>query len=238
MNIKKATYILIYLTIIISCKSPFTISKIQKENILINSIQPKNEIENIINPYNDKLTTKTEEILTFTPEDLTKQNGNLQNVFSDITFEESKDIFKKKYNKDADFALINEGSLRTIVPEGNVTVGEIYEVMPFDNKIVVVGIKGYKMIELINYLIQKPQPISNITVDKNNKSAKICGANFKPDKTYYVITYDYLQKGGDNMSFFKKPKELYPLNTLARDIYLNYFNRIDTVVIDKTIRYQ
>ncbi|APD06061.1 5'-nucleotidase [Flavobacteriaceae bacterium UJ101] len=241
MNIKRAFSIIFFFSLIIACKPTYSISETEKKNTRVDHIQQDQEFQDLIKPYTKELKHKTEEILAYTPEDLTKQNYNLQNVFADITYEESDILFKALYQKDIDFVLINKGGLRTIIPQGAITIGNIYEVMPFDNKIVVVGLRGEKMLALLSYLASKPQPISHLKVTrKENRvtEAVINGKPFDFDTTYYVVTNDYLQGGGDNMFFFKNAEEVYPLNILARDMYLNYFKKIDTLSINKTIRYQ
>lgn len=241
MNIKRAFSIIFFFLLITACQSTYSISETKKKNTRVDHFQHNKEFQDFIKPYTKELKHKTEEILAYTPEDLTKQNENLQNVFADITYEESAILFKKLYQKTIDFVLINKGGLRTIIPKGSITVGNIYEVMPFDNKIVVVALQGEKMQELFTYLASKPQPIAHLKIiRKENQTveAYIDNKPFDFDRTYYIVTNDYLQGGGDNMSFFKRAKEVYPLNVLARDMYLNYFKKIDTLSIDKTIRYQ
>ncbi len=240
MNNKAFLSVFFGFILLLGCKTSY-LSYSEKKNTRVDHVQHDQKIEGFIKPYTQELKHKTEQVLAFTPEDLTKQNHNLFYVFADITYEEASVLFKKQYQKEIDFALINKGGLRTIIPQGPITVGQIYEVMPFDNKIVVVGLQGEKMKELLAYLASKPQPISHLKIiRKENQLVKatINEKPFKLDKTYYVVTTDYLQNGGDNMSFFKNPKEFYSLNVLARDMYLNYFEKIDTLSINKTIRYQ
>lgn len=223
--------------LVIACQSTYSIAEIKKKNTRIEGFQQNQAFQEFIIPYKEELKKKTEDILAFTPEDLTKQNYNLQNVFADITYEESVILFKKMYQKEVDFALVNKGGLRAIIPQGAITVGQIYEVMPFDNKVVVVGLQGKEMEELCSYLALKPQPVSKLRVIQKERKITIQEKPFDFDKTYYIATTDYLQRGGDNMTFFKKAK-VYPLNILARDMYLHYFEKIDTLFINKTIRYQ
>ncbi|MFV0531736.1 MAG: 5'-nucleotidase C-terminal domain-containing protein [Flavobacteriales bacterium] len=240
MNYNTLFSILFSFTLLSGCRTSY-LSHSDKKNIRIDHIQENEEIQNFINPYTQELKHKTERVLAFTPEDLTKQNKNLFYVFADITYEETAFLFKKQYKKAIDFALINRGGLRTIIPQGSITVGKIYEVMPFDNKIVIVGLQGEKMQQLLSYLANKPQPISHLKITHKEKqliNATINNKSFDMNKTYYIATTDYLQGGGDHMSFLKNPKELYTLDVLARDMYLNYFEKIDTLSIDKTIRYQ
>ena len=49
----------------------------------------------------------------------------------------------------------------------------------------------------------------------------IGGEEFDVNKSYYVLTSNYLQEGGDKMNFFKDPIELHELNLNIRDILIN-----------------
>jgi hypothetical protein len=52
---------------------------------------------------------------------------------------------------------------------------------------------------------------------------------FDKKKNYFVLTSDYLQKGGDQMDFFKNPLKLYALNYKIRDAIIDYLKEIDTL---------
>ena len=56
--------------------------------------------------------------------------------------------------------------------------------------------------------------------------------NEKPtdeNRTYLVLTSDYLQNGGDNMVFFKNPVNVYKLDYKVRNAIIDYFNEKDTI---------
>ena len=86
--------------------------------------------------------------------------------------------------------------------------------MPFENKLVVVELSGSMVQELFNYLLERKEahPVSGTIISlKNDKISTILiqGKKFDRNKNYKVLTHDYLQHGGDNMSFFTKPLSLY-----------------------------
>ena len=55
-------------------------------------------------------------------------------------------------NHHIDFCLLNNGGLRTSLPQGNITRRKIFELMPFENELVVVTISKEKMTDLKAYL--------------------------------------------------------------------------------------
>src|SRR5690606_1640181 len=110
--------------------------------------------------------------------------------------------------------------------KGNLTIKNIYELMPFENQALIVTLSGEKVMEMIKYLSESGvgHPVSGIKFVPNDKSSiEINGQKFDENKTYTVVTNDYLQKGGDEMYFFSEPVEMEFLNVKLRDLMLQYF---------------
>src|SRR6478609_4376489 len=53
-----------------------------------------------------------------------------------------KTMAEKKFNRKVDAGFMNQFGIRTSIPKGNITVGKIFELMPFDNLVVLQEIKG------------------------------------------------------------------------------------------------
>ena len=112
--------------------------------------------------------------------------------------------------KEIDFAVLNYGGLRIgSIAAGNISKGKIFELMPFDNSLVIVELSGQELPLLFIHMITKGGwPISSnlkLVGDKegNIKSVSIKGLTLiDPDKIYRIATIDYLANGGDNCSFF------------------------------------
>jgi 2',3'-cyclic-nucleotide 2'-phosphodiesterase (5'-nucleotidase family) len=123
------------------------------------------------------------------------------------------------------FAMLNTGGLRAPVNKGKVTVGNIYELMPFDNMIVLVKISAEKARELARYLYEKNgQPIFNASfvLSADNEQMKIAGQDYEFNEDIVVITTDYLAGGGDNMTFFEDPLGYWDTGMFLRDVLINY----------------
>ena len=143
-------------------------------------------------------------------------------------------IFKNKAGKNIDFALFNYGGIRTVIPKGNITVKNVFELMPFENMLVIAELSGKQAQSLFNYLEkrQEAHPISHLKLEiKDEKLNKILIQNkpFDISKNYYVLTHDYLQHGGDRMDFFKNPISLFNVEVKVRDAIIDYLSKIDTL---------
>ena len=167
-------------------------------------------------------------------------NTAIGNMMADAVYEESNPVFKSRTGEDIDFVLLNHGGIRSIISKGNITTRTAYEVMPFDNSVVVVKLKGAQVKELVEYLAKgkRAHPISKLNIvldsDGNFKSATLNSKPLDFSKTYNVATNDYLYNGGDHMDFFKTNDSLYVLDYKIRNILIDYFTKIDTLkpVID------
>ena len=233
---------------LISCSNQkYFVTKIEGKKIGVTEKQSSvAEIENYIKPYRDHIDKDLSEVLAYCPETLDKSKGEWQTnigcFLADITLEKSNPVFQKRENKSIDICLLNHGGIRTIIPKGDVTARNAYEVMPFENSAVIVGLKGDQILEIANYIVseKKPHPLSGMTFtiakDKSVKDILVQGKALDLNKVYYVVTSDYLSNGGDNMTFFKKGVSRTDIDYKLRNIMIDYFKDVDTLKIDSTIR--
>lgn len=151
-------------------------------------------------------------------------------------------VFKAREKKSIDLCLLNHGGIRAILPKGNVTTRTAFEIMPFENNLVVVALKGQQILEIAAYIIKekKPQPLSGMTFtiakDNTAKNILIQGKPLDLNTVYYVATNDYLANGGDSMTFFAKGVQKFDLNYKLRDVLIDYFKEVDTIPVAKDIR--
>lgn len=242
-------HFVVFLTFLfqLGCSAPkATVTKIEGKQIVItNNLPEVDKIVAFVKPYKEHIDKDLNLVLAQAPETLDK-NGAWQspmgNMFSKVVYDKGNPIFKTRENKTIDFVLLNHGGIRTIIPKGNITARTAFEIMPFENSLVIVALKGEQIEELLAYFIseKKPHPLYGITftIDKDNKPAKITiqGKPFDRESTYYVGTNDYLANGGDNMSFFKKGMQRYDLDYKLRNILIDYFTEVETVSILNDIR--
>lgn len=254
VNLKKYNGFLklfvIFLTLFfaLSCnKQILHVTKIEGKLIPISdTLQQPSEIENYIKPYREHINNDLNNVLAYCPETLDKRTGKWQtkigNLLSDVTLALGNRVFKTRESKNIDICLLNSGGIRSVLPKGNITARNAFEIMPFENSLVVIALKGEQIKELVDYFIaeKKPHPLSGMsfTIDKNNaaKSILIQGKALDREKIYYVGTNDYLSNGGDNMTFFAKGVQKFDLNYKLRDILIDYFKEVDTIPAPDDVR--
>jgi len=239
----KIKHFVVFITIcsLYSChQNEYALSKIEGEQISLDSAYSENvSIEGYVSPYRTRINTILDSTLAYAPNPITKTDGELNtsagNLMADIVFAEANPIFKSRTGKEIDFVLLNHGGIRSIISAGKVSARNAFEVMPFENSIVVVEVKGADVQEIISFLINsgRAHPIAGlqIVIDKNKKLryAKIKGKPLNEEGTYYVATSDYLVSGGDHMGFFKNNTSITDTDYLIRNAMIDYFKKVDTV---------
>lgn len=243
MNLKIQHFVIIItIGVFVSCKQQTqTLFKIEGEQLQItNAIAPVDSIEQFVSPYRNRINTILDSTLSYATETFTTEDGSLNssagNFMADIVISEAGPIFKKRTGKEIDFALLNKGGIRSIISKGGVTARDMYQVMPFENTMVVVELSAKSVRDLITFLIQskKPHPISGIQIqldrDGSLGSVNIKGKPFDEDRTYYVATSNYLANGGDNMGFFKNNISTTETDYLLRNAMIDFLRKTDTIV--------
>ncbi|MDE5843757.1 MAG: bifunctional metallophosphatase/5'-nucleotidase [Muribaculaceae bacterium] len=133
----------------------------------------------------------------------------LINFVSDFAFEMGR---KLNNGKPVDLAFMNKGSLRRSLPKGDVTLGMIMMMQPFNNYFEVIDVKGKDLLDAFDVMAMRggdgvSANVEAVMKDRKCTSVKIDGKKIDPNKTYRLITIDYLANGGDYMeSLISAPK--------------------------------
>lgn len=215
---------------------------------ITDSLHDQQQIEAFIAPYREHINKDLDSVLAFSPETLdkgktiNKWQTTIGNLLADVTLEKANRLFIQQQNKKVDICLLNHGGIRAIIPQGNVTTRTAYNVMPFENSLVIIALRGEQIMEIADYFTKekKPHPLSGMRIvlsaDGNVKEVTVQGNKIGRDNIYHVATSDYLSNGGDNMEFFKKAKATYDMNYKLRNLFIDYFKEVDTLPVIKTER--
>jgi 2',3'-cyclic-nucleotide 2'-phosphodiesterase (5'-nucleotidase family) len=168
------------------------------------------------------------EVLAYSDSSLTKDlpEGSLGSFVSDAVLKKTNDVYKPADNIPAHICLLNNGGLRAQLPKGKITRGNAFELMPFENSIVVLTLTGEKMQQLFQSMVSSNgAPFAGATVKAKGKKItelKINGQDLDLSKNYKVVTSDYLAAGGDKYDFFKDPVKIDTLDYKLRDAIIDY----------------
>jgi len=112
----------------------------------------------------------------------------------------------------ADAAFGNGGSLRADLPAGPLTYGSVYEVYPFDNRLVTLTLTGGQLTRIVAYNLTRRAlptellPIAGFKVDATCEGSNLrvmltrpSGMPIRADDRLTVATSDFVATGGDGV---------------------------------------
>lgn len=194
-----------------SCKTYNHISNIETERVTVSDetqADVDDRITVMIEPYKRQLDAKMDEVIGVLETDLEKKlpQGSLNNWMTDIIHDRANAY----HDQPVDFSIQNYGGIRVPkLAKGDVVVRDIYELMPFDNEIVILELDHGLLIQMIDHMADgRGWPVSKelrmtITADKKAKDVTISGEPIDPNRTYRMAIPDYVANGGGGCDFLK-----------------------------------
>jgi 5''-nucleotidase/2'',3''-cyclic phosphodiesterase and related esterases len=152
--------------------------------------------------------------------------GTLGNFMADAFFIMANEKFQTK----VDVAFMNFGSIRlTQLPAGNVTRGKIFELMPFDNVLLLQKMKGTVLQQLLDHIAGRGGwPVAGMTMqikDKKAVNVLIGGKPLDPEATYITANSDFVANGGDDAAMLRTIPQI-NIGYLMRDALFDYINKL------------
>lgn len=202
---------------------------------------PKNaKVQAVIDRWNEQVEHRLAQVAGTTSvewigerEFVRTQETNLGNLIADIIRETAG----------AEIAITNGGGIRASIGAGDVTVGDIYNVLPFDNTLVVVELMGMDIIDALEHSVR-------LWPAQNGGFLQVSGLSFEvvPDalpggrvinvkvgdtaiaagRYYTVATNDFLAAGGDGYETLKNSVLVADTGIMFRDVVVDYFNEHPT----------
>ena len=159
-----------------------------------------------------------------------KPVSGLTNLLGDLLLKEGKKIAAQLgRNIKPEISFYNYGGIRTFIPEGEITVGKIFELMPFENEMVFLKLSGSQIQEFFNYVAKtKGQSVGGARFKISGDTAVNAEVGGKPldeSKFYWLVTNDYVAAGGDDLYMFVENSGYLPANKKIRDVIIEYFEK-------------
>jgi 2',3'-cyclic-nucleotide 2'-phosphodiesterase (5'-nucleotidase family) len=179
-------------------------------------------IKALLQPYASRLRVSMDMVIAHAPYDITKAKpeGLLGNLTADMVRNEAV----ARSGHDVDAAILNNGGLRVPLNQGPVTVGRVYELMPFDNALVILELSGTQLMRLADELAAfGGEPVSGIRfrIEDGKATDLLVGVHaVDPERVYRVATHTFLADGGGDFPTLWTPvsREDYPV--MMREIFI------------------
>ncbi len=140
-----------------------------------------------------------------------------------------------------EIAVTNGGGIRRSLEQGDVTIGDMYEILPFDNTIVTLDVKGSDLYGIIEHGINTEGfawgQYAGIKVWYNPEDGKVSsirlndGTKIDMDKYYSVAINDFMLTGGDKYDFSNAINAV-NTNVVMRDAMAEDWNKNGVPEVD------
>jgi 2',3'-cyclic-nucleotide 2'-phosphodiesterase (5'-nucleotidase family) len=208
--------------LIIQCKIPTYSKYTSSINTPIGATIENNYIiDSIIKPYSDTLHGAMDQIIGFCPMFIEKYKPSsaLTNLMADAI---AQTAINEGYP--IDLCILNYGGIRSTLDSGDITLGETFELMPFDNQITVLQLSAELLKDCIELIRMKGgEPISS----------GYYKLRFPLQKQYYLVAVnDYMADGGDGYHFLSKSEKRWDTNIKIRDGLIHYIKQNNPLKLD------
>ena len=231
---KNILYSLFIILLMASCHKPMHVQSVTTEAIPVDAsadaIQDAAYLAQLA-PIKANMEKEMNEQLGYAPEALWVKGPEcpMLNWASDALWEAAKQHYEGK----VDIAVVNIGGMRCSWPAGPITRGNVFELMPFDNRLVVLTLKGADMLDLFQafaeYGGQGVAGMRMTAVNGKLTDATIGGKRVNPKANYTVATSDYLSGGADHMEALARYTNYWNSDLLIRDLYIQAVRDQDTI---------
>ena len=228
------TLLITWLMLLASCGGNVVKTGFETENISVSeeTASSDSSIIELYKPFKKILDTDMNRVISVSEFQMEKDKPEslLTNFLADLLLEESAIISNNKaLNISPDVSFFNYGGIRTFLPKGEITVGKIFELMPFENELVFVELSGQKMKDFLDYTAGHGGDSvggARFTIS-NDKATKISigGKVFDPTKSYWLVTNDYIAAGGDGLSMLQNNLNYIKNGEKIRDVIISYMER-------------
>lgn len=136
-----------------------------------------------------------------------------------------------------DVALANSGGLRASIDEGEVTMGEVLTVLPFQNTLATFQVSGATLLEALENGASQLEDVAGrflqvsgmtLSVDPTAEPGSrisdvmIAGAALDPEAVYGVVSNNYVRGGGDGFAMFVDAMNAYDFGPDLADVTAEY----------------
>lgn len=177
----------------------------------------------MIQPYRKNLEAEMNVPIGYSEAEMSHR-GIGETALGNFVADVQKSFAEEILGYEIDLSVMNNGGLRNSLPKGEITIGNIYELSPFDNYLYILALEAKDIQNLAEYIVQNKNIGINGMLLKSEagviETLKLNGQELQEGRVYKLAIHDYLANGGDNMAFLKDLPRLEISNHLLRDILI------------------
>lgn len=217
-----------------SCKTQYIQSSVENRNLIVSdSFMPvDSQLVMAYLPYKIILEKDMLRVISVSAEEMVKDRpeSNLTNFLADLLLAEgNEELTKMGKDFKPDISYFNYGGIRTFLPKGEITVGKIFELMPFENEMVFVKLSGTQVQEFLNGIARGGgDSLGGVRFKISDNQAKnvIVGEMpLNPESFYWMVTNDYVAAGGDDREVLTQNFEYVSGEIKIRDAIISHLEK-------------
>ena len=230
----KLLFAILLVSLFTACHRPLHVSKTTGQVLLVDStykaVQDTQYLQSLA-PIKEDLEKQLGAPIGYAPEALTvnRPECTMLNWACDALLA----IAQKQCPNPVDMAVVNIGSMRCEWAAGEITFRNVFELMPFDNELVVLTLTGEEIHRLCEIVAtNNGEGMAGLRLKARNGKVLQVEINCKSlekDKTYTVATSDYLSQGNDGMLPLKNHIQCWNSEEKIRDLYIEYIKQVKVV---------
>ena len=215
-----------------SCRTGYEVTKVEGARVAMDAAwdtEPMPEAVALLEPYRlgmDSLMGQVKGVAAVSM-DRYRPESPLSNLVADVLREAASSVL----GRPADMGLVNIGGIRNVLTKGNITTRTIYEILPFENSLCVLTLKGSDLKALFdNIAIRGGEGVSGVKLiispDGRVLESSVGGREVEDGQLYTVATVDYLAEGNDGMrALTGAVKKVCPDGATLRGLFMDYVER-------------
>lgn len=210
------------------------------------------EMQEILAPYQELMNEKMNVRLASAPESLNRTKVSGQCTLGNFTSDALRIVGEKLSGRPIEVSVMNKGGLRSDLPSGEITLGNLFSIYPFENTVALIDLRGSDLKELIESNAGRGLDCwSGIQIDLEllEKEGRLTATNIlvngkaiDPEKVYHLCCIDYLAEGNGGMTALTRAINYTNSGILLRDAMIDYVKELDaagkpvTALLDDRIR--
>ncbi len=207
---------------LVGCNKFYSPVTTNASHVTTNKATANSSSDKLISTYKFKVDSITNIVIAKSDSVFTKDNypSTLGNFCCDALHF----ISKEKCSLTPDLVILNKGGLRINLPKGDIKVKTIFELMPFENELVVCKVRGEDILKSLPTLLEKKAAFFGFQITESKEKQVTCKINnqtINPNQIYLIATSDYLATGGDNYTMFQN-SNFTNCKIKIRDAFIDY----------------
>ncbi len=200
------------------------------------SVAEDSELMKAIEPARKEIAAGFGQIIAKAPKGLFRGRGGEENLLGYWIADTMRARAQEAVGAPVRFALTNAGGVRGNLKAGDIKVGDIFEVMPFENEMVVIELTGAEVMSAVKEGLARRggEPCSGVKAVVTGTPAAPAlsitwqdGSPIDPKELVKVATSDYLFNGGDSIPSLRKGRHAYTTGLTLRQILLDACRALD-----------